>query len=97
MTWFEATICARHNTIGNWQLEQIENYNFGFKDGNVKILKKTIDIAMNSNSGEKSNKCNQCNYTSSRAGNLKTHLKTHSGENPNKCSEGNYASSQTGH
>ena len=31
-------------------------------------------------SGEKSNKCNQCDYTSSGAYNLKTHLKTHNGE-----------------
>ena len=31
-------------------------------------------------SGEKSNKCNQSNYASSRAGALRIHLKTHSGE-----------------
>ena len=31
-------------------------------------------------SGEKSNKCNQCDYASSWAGNLRTHLKMHSGE-----------------
>ena len=30
--------------------------------------------------GEKSNKCNQCDYASSQAGNLRAHLKTHSGE-----------------
>ena len=28
-------------------------------------------------SGEKPNKCNQCDYASSRVGNLRTHLKTH--------------------
>ena len=37
------------------------------------------------NSGEKSNKCSQCNYASSWAGNLRMHLKTHSGEKSNKC------------
>ena len=31
-------------------------------------------------SGEKSNKCNQCDYSSSRAGHLRRHLKMHSGE-----------------
>ena len=29
---------------------------------------------------ENSNKCNLCEYASSRADNLRTHLKTHSGE-----------------
>ena len=38
-------------------------------------------------SGEKSNKCNQCDYASSWAGNLRTHLKMHSGEKPNKCNQ----------
>ena len=31
-------------------------------------------------SGEKTNKCNQCNYASSRAAVLRIHLKKHSGE-----------------
>ena len=30
--------------------------------------------------GENSNKCSQCDYASSRPGNLKAHLKTHTGE-----------------
>ena len=37
--------------------------------------------------GVKSNKCNQCNFVSFWAGNLRTHLKTHSGEKPNKCNQ----------
>ena len=38
-----------------------------------------------SNEGGKSNKCIQCDYASSHAGHLKTHLKMHSGEKSNKC------------
>jgi len=30
-------------------------------------------------SGEKSSKCNQCDFTSSQASDLRRHLKTHSG------------------
>ena len=47
-------------------------------------------------SGEKSNKCNQCAYACSQAGNLRTHLKTHSGERSNKCNQCDFASSQAG-
>ena len=35
---------------------------------------------------EKLTKCHQCDYASSRADSLRTHLKTHSGEKSNKCS-----------
>ena len=42
---------------------------------------------------EKSHKCNQCEYASSNASSLKTHLKMHSGEKSNKCNQCNYASS----
>ena len=44
----------------------------------------------------KSNKCNQCAFASSYAGNLRQHLKTHSGEKSNKCSQCDYTSSQAG-
>ena len=36
-------------------------------------------------SAEKSNKCNQCDFISSQASNLRTHFKIHSGEKSNKC------------
>ena len=48
-------------------------------------------------SGEKSNKCNQCDYASIQAGDLKKHLKIHSGEKPNKCNQCDYASSYASH
>ena len=34
------------------------------------------------NTCEKSNKCNQCDYASSRAGDLRTHFKTHGLQKP---------------
>ena len=67
--------------------QDLDNYDFGLKDANITILKKTTDNVI------KSNKCNQCDYASSRAGHLRTHLKTHSGERSNKCNQCNYASS----
>ena len=44
---------------------------------------------MKIHSGDKSNKCNQCNYASLQAGDLRKHLKTHSGEKSNKCNASN--------
>ena len=41
-------------------------------------------------------KCNQCDYASSEAGDLRRHLKTHSGEKSNKCNQCDFASSQAG-
>ena len=46
--------------------------------------------------GEKTYKCNQCDYAYSTKSSLRRHLKTHSGEKPNKCNQCNYASSQAG-
>ena len=47
-------------------------------------------------SGEKLNKCNQCEYASSKASDLRRHLKTHSGEKLIKCNQCTYASSDAG-
>ena len=35
--------------------------------------------------------CNQCDYASSQAINLRTHVKTHSGEKSNKCDQCDFA------
>ena len=43
---------------------------------------------------EKSKKCNQCDYTSSRADHFRTHLITHSGEKSNKCNQCDFVSSR---
>merc|ERR1712243_308799 len=48
-------------------------------------------------SGEKSNKCNQCDYASSFASDLRTHLKRHSGEKSNKCIQCNKSFNRAEH
>ena len=48
---------------------------------------------LKSHSGEKLNKCNQCDFASSETGNLRRHLKTHSGEKSNKCNQCDFACS----
>ena len=58
--------------------QTLEDYDFGFKKTNEIIVKL--------------NKCNQCDYASSRASHLKEHLNTHSGEKPNKCNQCDFAS-----
>ena len=40
---------------------------------------------MKTHSGEKTNKCNQCDFASVQANSLKKHLRTHSGEKSNEC------------
>merc|ERR1712243_196504 len=49
---------------------------------------------LKTHSGEKSNKCNQCDYASSQAGHLETHLEMHSGEKSNKRSQCDFSCSQ---
>ena len=56
--------------------------------GNVQVSRK------GTTNGEKSNKCNQCDYATSQASTLKKHLKTHSGDKSNKCNQCDFASSR---
>ena len=74
---------AKHNTVV--MEHTLENYDVGLIEENVRE-KRT-------NSGEKSNKCNQCDYASSGAGNSRTHFKMHSEEKSNKCNQWDYACS----
>ena len=60
-------------------------------EGEIRHLDLSIE------SGEKSNKCSQCDYASYYESALRTHLKTHSGEKSYKCNQCDYTSSQAGH
>ena len=48
------------------------------------------------NNGNRSHKCNHCDFASSWASTYRNHLKMHSGEKPNKCNQCNYASIHAG-
>ena len=66
--------------------QSLENYDSNIEDVNMEILlKKTNNVL-------RSKQCNQCDYASFHAGNLRKHLKTHSGERSNKCNQCDYAS-----
>ena len=52
---------------------------------------------LKTHSGEKPNKCNQCDFACSDPSSLRTHLKAHSGEKTNKCNQCGYASSRADH
>ena len=47
------------------------------------LLLKAMDQNLKTQSVEKPNKCNQCDYASVQAGDLRRHLKMHSGEKSN--------------
>ena len=53
----------------NKQISNISKYHFG-----APISEVTLAIPTASHSGEKSNKCNQCDFASSPQGILRTHL-----------------------
>ena len=59
-------------------MEQIENHYLASKGTSIKISEKMTDNVI------KINKCNQCEYVFSRAGDLRKHLKMHRGEKSNK-------------
>ena len=61
------------------------------------LLCKPFEGTFKKASGEKLNKCNQCEYASSQADSLRSHLKTHSGEKSNKCNQCDFASSRPDH
>ena len=69
------------------------DHNLEDDDCSVSGFNGDIPVRNTNNEGEKSNKCNQCEYASSVKGSLRSHLKMHSGEKSNKCNQCDYASS----
>ena len=69
--------------------EQMDNCDFGLKDATLKNMMEMTD-----NVSKSKNKCNQSDFTSPHAGDLRRHLKTRSGEKSNKCSQCDFASSR---
>ena len=58
--------------------------------------KSNLRAHVKTHGGEMSNKCNLCDYASSRACHLRGHMKTHTGEKSNKCGLCDYATSWAG-
>ena len=70
----------------------------GTETNNGEISNRTVEAdTFRSNfevqSEEGSNKCSQCDFASSEAGDLRRHLKTQSGEKLNKCNQCEFVSS----
>ena len=66
-------------------------------DQKSEICENNMEAVMRETETKTSNKlinCSQCNYTSSRSGHLRRHMKTHSGEKTNKCDQCDYTSYQ---
>ena len=68
--------------------KNLDNLHLSKDDDNIKAhMRKTKP-------SKDSKKCNQCGFISSRAGNLRRHMKIHSGEKSNKCNQCDYAFSE---
>ena len=70
-----------------------EHLNIHLNIGTWNIWAGNLRTHLKTHSGEKLNKCNQCEFAFSETGYLRTHMKIHRGEKLNKCKQCDYASS----
>ena len=83
---------SKHEGVVRYKCDSM---NCSYKTNDSKCLKEhSLRDHLKKHSGEKPNKCNQCDYASIRASTLRDHLKKHSGEKSNKCNQCDYASSR---
>ena len=61
------------------------------------VSSRQFEGTFETHSGEKTNKCNKCDFAFFYISTLRKHLKMHSGEKPNKCNHCDFASYQAGH
>ena len=90
----EVTIGRSTFECGEWKWKKLVK----ITTSATKRWKVPMKMAKNFNklkthSGEKPNKCNQCDYASSQSCSLKQHTKIPSGETPHKCYQRDFASS----
>ena len=72
---FESDITLLRDNVSSLVVMGQHLINVEFSESGANV---DIPLRNTNKEGEKSNKCNQCDYAPSQASNLRTHLKTHS-------------------
>ena len=81
---------SQRNATNAMRTPHVHMFNHNSHFGNSKIL--ILRRRLKTHTGEKPNKCNQCDFASCYSSALRTHLKTHSGEKSKKCNQCDFAS-----